>query len=101
MAGPPGAHRSAFGYAKVAGVDEPRAAAGTLPPRTRHARALFSGIAGNYDLVAEVLSFGQNGRWRRAMVERVAAALSAGPPTSPARRPTAPLVLDVATGPAG
>jgi len=41
-----------------------------------------------YDRLAEVLSFGQNGRWRRALVDHVVEA-------SPG------LVLDVATGPAG
>lgn len=64
-------------------------------PRTRHARRLFSGIANRYDLIAEVLSFGQNGRWRRAMVRRVCAGLARRPSTAPA-----PRVLDVATGPA-
>jgi demethylmenaquinone methyltransferase / 2-methoxy-6-polyprenyl-1,4-benzoquinol methylase len=57
----------------------------------RFARQLFDGLPGRYDLLAEVLSFGQNGRWRRAMVGAVAA--SALP--SPGR------VLDVATGTAG
>jgi demethylmenaquinone methyltransferase/2-methoxy-6-polyprenyl-1,4-benzoquinol methylase len=51
-------------------------------------RRLFSPLPRRYDLLAELLSFGQNGRWRRAMVDRVAAA-------APAR------VLDVATGTAG
>ena len=36
------------------------------------ARRLFSPLPQRYDLLAEVLSFGQNGRWRRAMVDRVA-----------------------------
>jgi demethylmenaquinone methyltransferase/2-methoxy-6-polyprenyl-1,4-benzoquinol methylase len=52
--------------------------------RTRHAQSLFSGLPGRYDLLAEVLSFGQNGRWRRFLASRV--------PTSPAH------VLDVASG---
>lgn len=52
------------------------------------ARRLFSGLPGRYDRLAEVLSLGQNRRWRRAMIDPVAAA-------RPAR------VLDVATGPAG
>jgi demethylmenaquinone methyltransferase / 2-methoxy-6-polyprenyl-1,4-benzoquinol methylase len=52
------------------------------------ARRLFSPLPRRYDLLAELLSFGQNRRWRRAMVDRVAAA-------GPAR------VLDVATGTAG
>jgi len=56
--------------------------------RTRHAGRLFAGIADRYDLLAEVLSFGQNGRWRRFMVSRV--------PARPGER-----VLDVATGTAG
>jgi demethylmenaquinone methyltransferase/2-methoxy-6-polyprenyl-1,4-benzoquinol methylase len=56
--------------------------------RTRHARRLFAGIAPEYDLMAELLSFGQNGRWRRFMVSRLD--VSAGD-----------RVLDVATGTAG
>jgi demethylmenaquinone methyltransferase / 2-methoxy-6-polyprenyl-1,4-benzoquinol methylase len=54
------------------------------------ARKVFDGLPARYDLLAEVLSFGQNGRWRRAMVDGL---LSVSP--SPAR------VLDVATGTAG
>ncbi len=53
-------------------------------------RGLFDGLPGKYDLLAEVLSFGQNRRWRHAMVD---AALRVSPG---ARR-----VLDVATGTAG
>lgn len=52
------------------------------------ARALFTGLPDHYDSLAELLSFGQNGRWRRAMVDRVATADPAS-------------VLDVATGTAG
>ena len=52
------------------------------------ARDLFADLGHRYDALGEVLSFGQNARWRRAMIERV---LEAGP-----RR-----VLDVATGTAG
>src|ERR1700728_3781011 len=54
----------------------------------RFARTLFDGLPPRYDRLAEVLSLGQNRRWRRAMVDPVAAA---GPAS----------VLDVATGPAG
>jgi demethylmenaquinone methyltransferase/2-methoxy-6-polyprenyl-1,4-benzoquinol methylase len=54
------------------------------------ARGLFDGLASRYDLLAEVLSFGQNRRWRAAMVQAVA---DMDPPP---RR-----VLDVATGTAG
>lgn len=54
----------------------------------RFAQELFDGLPRRYDLLAEVLSFGQNARWRRAMVDHVVDA-------SPAR------VLDVATGTAG
>jgi demethylmenaquinone methyltransferase / 2-methoxy-6-polyprenyl-1,4-benzoquinol methylase len=54
------------------------------------ARELFDGLPPRYDLLAEVLSFGQNGRWRSAMVDAVTAM---DPP--PQR------VLDVATGTAG
>ena len=52
------------------------------------ARRLFAGLPDRYDQLAEVLSMGQNRRWRRAMVDPVAAATPAS-------------VLDVATGPAG
>jgi demethylmenaquinone methyltransferase/2-methoxy-6-polyprenyl-1,4-benzoquinol methylase len=52
------------------------------------ARALFDGLPSRYDRLAEVLSMGQNGRWRQAMVDAVVA-----------RSPGS--VLDVATGPAG
>jgi demethylmenaquinone methyltransferase/2-methoxy-6-polyprenyl-1,4-benzoquinol methylase len=69
----------------------PRGTPTTLSPRTRHARWLFSGLPANYDRVAEALSFGQNGRWRRSMVSRVRAGLAGR---------SEPLVLDVATGPA-
>ena len=54
----------------------------------RFAQDLFRGLPQRYDLLGEVLSFGQNGRWRRAMVDRVVG-------VAPAR------VLDVATGTAG
>ncbi|HXW79645.1 MAG TPA: class I SAM-dependent methyltransferase [Acidimicrobiales bacterium] len=56
--------------------------------RNRLAQQLFDGLPSRYDRLAEVLSFGQNRRWRRAMVDAVA-------PWCPAT------VLDVATGPAG
>lgn len=54
----------------------------------RLAQDLFAGLPSRYDALAEVLSFGQNRRWRRALVEAVAA----GRPGT---------VLDVATGTAG
>ena len=53
-------------------------------------RGLFDGLPGKYDLLAEVLSFGQNRRWRHAMVD---AALRISPHPHQ--------VLDVATGTAG
>ena len=37
------------------------------------ARSLFDRLPARYDLLAEVLSFGQNRRWRAAMVDAVAA----------------------------
>ncbi len=54
------------------------------------AQDLFRGLPRRYDLLAEVLSFGQNRRWRHAMVD-------AASRTSP----DALRVLDVATGTAG
>jgi demethylmenaquinone methyltransferase/2-methoxy-6-polyprenyl-1,4-benzoquinol methylase len=56
--------------------------------RNRFAQQLFTPLPQRYDRLAEVLSMGQNGRWRRAMIDRIV-------PTSPAR------VLDVASGTAG
>lgn len=52
------------------------------------ARELFDGLPARYDALEELLSFGQNRRWRRAMVGAVAE----GRPRT---------VLDVATGTAG
>jgi demethylmenaquinone methyltransferase / 2-methoxy-6-polyprenyl-1,4-benzoquinol methylase len=52
------------------------------------ARDLFDGLPARYDALEELLSFGQNRRWRRAMVDAVAS----GRPRT---------VLDVATGTAG
>lgn len=54
------------------------------------ARELFDPLPARYDALAEVLSFGQNHRWRSAMVSAVAQ--NPKPPAS---------VLDVATGTAG
>jgi demethylmenaquinone methyltransferase/2-methoxy-6-polyprenyl-1,4-benzoquinol methylase len=51
-------------------------------------RTLFDGLPDRYDRLAEVLSMGQNRKWRRAMID----AVITGAPRS---------VLDVATGPAG
>jgi len=50
-------------------------------------RALFAGLPPRYDRLAAVLSLGQDGRWRKEMIDHVAA----GQPAT---------VLDVATGPA-
>jgi demethylmenaquinone methyltransferase / 2-methoxy-6-polyprenyl-1,4-benzoquinol methylase len=55
---------------------------------TRFAQQLFEGLPRRYDLLAEALSFGQNRRWRRTMVDSV---VEGGAAT----------VLDVATGTAG
>jgi len=55
------------------------------------ARRLFAPLPVRYDRLAEILSMGQNRRWRTAMVEHIT-----GPPVNV---PDA-LVLDVACGPA-
>jgi demethylmenaquinone methyltransferase/2-methoxy-6-polyprenyl-1,4-benzoquinol methylase len=55
---------------------------------SERARRVFATLPARYDLLAELLSFGQNGRWRRAAIE---AALRDDPE----------LVCDVATGTAG
>jgi demethylmenaquinone methyltransferase / 2-methoxy-6-polyprenyl-1,4-benzoquinol methylase len=54
-------------------------------PRKRHALQLFSGLPRHYDRMGAVLSFGQDPRWRRALVRAV--------DPRPGQR-----VLDVATG---
>jgi demethylmenaquinone methyltransferase / 2-methoxy-6-polyprenyl-1,4-benzoquinol methylase len=56
-----------------------------LSERRRHAIELFAPLAPTYDRYARLLSFGQDARWRRFLVDRVAA----GPEDH---------VLDVATG---
>ena len=53
------------------------------------AAKLFRGLPERYDLLSNLLSFGQDRRWRREVVRRVSRAEPIG------------LVLDVATGPAG
>lgn len=62
-----------------------------LPVTARSAastRRVFATLPHRYDLLAELLSFGQNARWRRALVDR---ALSDAPTR----------ICDVATGTAG
>jgi demethylmenaquinone methyltransferase / 2-methoxy-6-polyprenyl-1,4-benzoquinol methylase len=59
-----------------------------LEATDRFARQLFTPLADRYDRLAEWLSFGQNSRWRRAMVDQV---VDVGPS----------VVCDVATGTAG
>ena len=53
--------------------------------RKQQAIALFKGLPRHYDLIASLFSFGQDPRWRRAMVDAVAASES-------------DVILDVATG---
>lgn len=57
----------------------------TPSARKQHALGLFAGLPRRYDLLSAALSFGQDPRWRRAMVAAIGA--------SPEER-----VLDVATG---
>jgi len=54
----------------------------------RFAQQLFTPLPDRYDRLAEILSMGQNGRWRRSMVDHIV-------PDRPG------LVLDVASGTAG
>jgi demethylmenaquinone methyltransferase / 2-methoxy-6-polyprenyl-1,4-benzoquinol methylase len=56
--------------------------------RKRFAQRLFTPLPRRYDRLAEILSMGQNGRWRRALIERIV-------PSDPRS------VLDVASGTAG
>jgi demethylmenaquinone methyltransferase/2-methoxy-6-polyprenyl-1,4-benzoquinol methylase len=43
----------------------------SLSPRKRHAHELFQGLPRWYDRMGAVLSFGQDPRWRRALVDAV------------------------------
>ncbi|MDE3132372.1 MAG: class I SAM-dependent methyltransferase [Acidobacteriota bacterium] len=54
-------------------------------PRKRHALQLFRGLPAHYDRVGAAMSFGQDPRWRRALVDAVG--------VEPGMR-----ILDVATG---
>jgi len=58
---------------------------GNASRRKRHALALFEGLPGHYDRLGALLSFGQDPRWRRALVRAI--------DPRPGER-----VLDVATG---
>src|SRR6202046_4957367 len=75
-------------YSDIFSPLEERMPTVTAGDRNRFAQQLFSSLPKRYDRLAEILSMGQNGRWRRAMVDHIA-------PTSPA------LILDVASGTAG
>jgi len=61
------------------------------------ARRLFAELPDRYDRLAEILSMGQNRRWRTAMVEHITGPSLDGVAADSA---TSPLVLDVACGPA-
>jgi demethylmenaquinone methyltransferase / 2-methoxy-6-polyprenyl-1,4-benzoquinol methylase len=56
-----------------------------VSPRKQHALELFAGLPRAYDRMGAILSFGQDPRWRRALVEAV--------DPRPGQR-----ILDVATG---
>jgi demethylmenaquinone methyltransferase/2-methoxy-6-polyprenyl-1,4-benzoquinol methylase len=60
----------------------------TVVSGNRFTQRLFTPLPARYDRLAELLSFGQNGRWRKAMVDRIVPAPGA-------------LILDVASGTAG
>jgi demethylmenaquinone methyltransferase/2-methoxy-6-polyprenyl-1,4-benzoquinol methylase len=64
-----------------------------LDRRNSFAQQLFAPLPQRYDRLAEILSFGQNGRWRRAMVDRLV--------RSPGAAAADRVVLDVAAGTAG
>ncbi len=59
----------------------------TATDRNSFAQDLFTPLPTRYDRLAELLSFGQNGRWRRAMVDQVL--------------PSDGVIADVASGTAG
>ena len=65
----------------------------------RFARDLFDPLPARYDRLAEILSFGQNGRWRSAMVDRVLPAAGNEPGNESGNAQG--VILDVASGTAG
>lgn len=66
-----------------------------MPDVSRFARSLFAPLPARYDQLAELLSFGQNERWRLAAVSAIAQGLPNGAAAG------TPLILDVASGTAG
>jgi demethylmenaquinone methyltransferase / 2-methoxy-6-polyprenyl-1,4-benzoquinol methylase len=66
-------------------MPDPGLSATSASARKRHALNLFTGLPARYDRMGAVLSFGQDPRWRRALV--------AGLHPAPGER-----ILDVATG---
>ena len=79
--------RALAGYGEIFASEEGHEREHAGDPN-RFAQQLFTPLPERYDRLAEVLSMGQNGRWRRAMVDHIV-------PTRPG------LVLDVASGTAG
>src|SRR5258708_167479 len=70
----------------MAGLDaDPEVPHGVPSARKQHAVELFAGLPRHYDLIASLFSFGQDPRWRRAMVGVLRASVEHR-------------VLDVATG---
>jgi demethylmenaquinone methyltransferase / 2-methoxy-6-polyprenyl-1,4-benzoquinol methylase len=49
----------------------PQPTSGAVSPRKQHALELFAGLPRHYDAFGAVLSFGQDPRWRRALVGAV------------------------------
>jgi demethylmenaquinone methyltransferase/2-methoxy-6-polyprenyl-1,4-benzoquinol methylase len=74
--------------ANLPGMVKPPVAHTEFRRSNEAARELFRPLPERYDLLAELLTFGQNRRWRRRVVDEVEAAI---PST----------ILDVATGTAG
>jgi demethylmenaquinone methyltransferase/2-methoxy-6-polyprenyl-1,4-benzoquinol methylase len=69
-----------------------------VPPldrRNSFAQRLFAPLPARYDRLAELLSFGQNGRWRQAMIGHLE------PSNGQSASSTGQLILDVAAGTAG
>ena len=83
---PPGAAATPGASATRSGVAPTRSGvASTRSPRKHHALELFAGLPSRYDRVGALMSFGQDPRWRRALVAAI--------DPEPGQR-----VLDVATG---
>ena len=64
-------------YSEILSPLEERMPTDIAADRNLFAQELFASLPKRYDRLAEILSMGQNGRWRRAMVDHIVPAAPA------------------------